>query len=118
MKDSNKEEYRKIGARIKAVRCSKGMNQKELALKANVSISHMSEIESGKQSLMLSTFSKIVEALEVPADELLWEKQSEVNRYYSVAYRELLSDCSPEELASILAIVKSAKTQFRTLKSK
>ena len=116
MKQTKLEEFKQIGARIKEVRQSKKMSQKELALKANLSVSHMSEIESGKQALMLSTFTKVVEALGVPADELLWD-ESETKQYYSNAFREILSDCSQNELDSILEILRSVKTQIRTIKS-
>lgn len=59
------EEYLKIiGKRIKARRAEIGMTQQELAAKAKISKSYLSQIENGKQSIRLGTVDKIITALE------------------------------------------------------
>lgn len=60
-----------IGSRIKEVRARLGMNQKELADKADVTPSFISQIESNQISPSLSSFLQIAEALNTDPTELL-----------------------------------------------
>ena len=65
------EEVMEIGKRIRELRLKKNMSQADLADKANISLSQVSDIETGKSSMRLTTFIGIVEALQVSADVLL-----------------------------------------------
>ena len=65
------EEVIEIGKRIRDIRTNKKMSQADLADKANISLSQVSDIETGKSSMRLTTFIGIVEALQVSADVLL-----------------------------------------------
>lgn len=117
MKELKDAETRRIGAKIKEIRREKGISQKELALSSNISMSHMSEIESGRQVMMLPTFAKIVDALNISADDLLLNTKSETRQFYEKEFSSVLSDCTPEELDSILRIVREIKTQIHAPKT-
>ena len=54
---SNMEEIRKIGQRISYYRRQRNMTQKELANKANISISYISKIESAGTDVTFSLLS-------------------------------------------------------------
>ena len=108
--------YKAIGARIRDVRMEKNMSQADLAEKAHISVPHMSEVENGKTKLRLSTFVYITEALQVSADVLLRPNIPEVNGIYQGEFNDLLADCSPAEIDSILKIVKELKTTMRIKK--
>lgn len=56
--------------KIKEIRIEKGLTQVELARKANISQSYLSELESNKKSPTLRQLCKIAEALNVRPDEL------------------------------------------------
>lgn len=99
-----------VGLRIKEIRKKRGMSQAELAAKADISLPHISEIELGKSSMRLSSFIRIVEALNVSSDYLLRANVQEVNNIYQTEFTEILADCTPTELDSILKIVKELKT--------
>ena len=105
--DANQQElYKKIGARIKEARLANHMSQAQLAEKANVSLPHISKIENGKTTILLTTFIRLIEALQVSSDVLLRSDIPEVKFLYQNEFAELTKGCSPSELDSILKIVK------------
>ena len=75
-------EYKKIGARIREVRIKNGMSQADLSVKAHISLPHISDIELGKTKMLLATFVRITEALQVSADVLLRPDIPQVNNIY------------------------------------
>ncbi len=117
MDDKQKEENKNIGMRIREIRVQKHMSQANLADKANISLSQVSDIENGKSAMHLATFIRIVEALQVSADVLLRSDIPEVNNIYRSEFAELLEDCSPSEIDSILKIVKEVKRAMHLTKS-
>jgi len=102
-------EYKRIGARIREIRLSKKMSQADLAVQAHISLPHISDIERGKSKMMLTTFIRITEALQVSADVLLRPDIPEVNSIYQNEFADILGDCSPSEIDAILRIVKELK---------
>ena len=114
--DQRAEEAIEIGKRIREFRVKKNMSQAALADKANVSLSQTSDIERGKTSMRLTTFIGIVEALQVSADVLLRTDIPEVNTLYKSEFAEVLADCTPSEIDSILKIVKEVKRSMHNPK--
>ena len=114
MGEKNMAEYQKIGSRIREIRISKGMSQADLATLANISLPHISEIEHGKTKMLLATFIRLAEALQVSADVLLRPDIPEVKNLYESEFSDLLSDSSPAEIDAILKVVKELKPAFRT----
>ena len=114
--DQRAEEAIEIGKRIREFRVKKNMSQAALADKANVSLSQISDIERGKTSMRLTTFIGIVEALQVSADVLLRADIPEVNTLYKSEFAEVLADCTPSEIDSILKIVKEVKRSMHNPK--
>lgn len=104
-----KEDIIAIGLRIKDARVAKGMTQAELAEAAHIATSNVSDIERGKSQMWLSTFCKIAEALQVSSDSLLRLNVPIVNSMYQREYNEILSDCSPAEIESIMKITREIK---------
>lgn len=103
-----------LGQRIRAIRTDRGMSQAELAERANVGLPHISDIERGKTHTKVLTFARIAEALQVSADELLRIDIPEVKVLYQNELSELLKDCSPAEMESLLQVVRQVKTAFQT----
>lgn len=108
MDDNTK--LKEIGQRIREIRLSQGMTQNDLAFAAHISTSNVSDIERGKSKIWLTTFVKIVEALQVSSDSILRSDVPEVNSMYQKEYAELLADCTPTELESIMKIVRQVKS--------
>jgi transcriptional regulator with XRE-family HTH domain len=59
----------RLGARIKALRKSRGFSQEQLAEKSEITPKYLSRLEVGQQSPSIETLGKLAEALNVE----LWE---------------------------------------------
>ena len=116
MDDASINEYKKIGQRIREIRQQKKMSQADLSEKAHISLSHVSEIENGKSTLLLTTFMRIVEALQTSADAILRVDIPEVKNLYQNELSEILKDCTPSEIDSLLKILNELKTQMHSVK--
>lgn len=64
-------ELKDIGKRIREKRLEKSWSQEDLAERVNLSAVYIGMIERGEKLPKLETFIKIVNVLEVSADELL-----------------------------------------------
>lgn len=62
-----------IGEKIRELRRSKGLKQEFLAEKLNVSINAISQYETGKRNVDLTTLKKLSEILDVPTDYFIDE---------------------------------------------
>ena len=110
------ELYKAIGARIREFRLAQHMSQSTLAEKANISLPHMSKIENGKCTILISTFIRITEVLQVSSDALLRSDIPEVKHLYNSELADLLNDCTPMEIDAILKIVKEVKRSLQLSK--
>ena len=63
-------DYQAIGQRIKIARIKKGMTQEVVSYIVDVTPAHMSNIETGKTKVSLSTLIAIANALSVSVDAL------------------------------------------------
>ena len=114
MKDDSMSSSVEIGARIRKVRLARKMSQAELSDKANISLPHISEIELGKADVRMQSFIKIIEALQVSSDEIIRANVPSVSQLLNQDYAEVLSDCTPEEVQTLITITKQMKTAMRT----
>ena len=105
-----------IGARIREARLMRSMSQAELAEKSNISLPHISEIELGKADIRLQSFIRIIEALQVSADEIIKASVPSVSHLLIQEYADMLADCTPEETQALITITKQLKATMRTHK--
>ena len=116
MDDGNSLKLKEIGNRIRAARVEQHMSQDALAFEADLSLSTMSDIELGKSNLRVVTLIKIIEALKVSADTILRPNVPNVNGIYQSEFSDLLSDCSPAEMETIIRLVSDVKKTFHSNK--
>lgn len=110
-------DYVSIGKRIKSFRIKRGWNQATLAEKSNIEPSNISHIERAATKLSLPTLVNISNALEVSLDEIVYDSLIK-NEHISVnTINELLSDCTSDEIRSIIEIIKTIKMIIRDNKS-
>ena len=54
-----------VGKRIQELRIKQGLSQEALALKADVSTSHVGKLERGERNATIESLAKVIEALDV-----------------------------------------------------
>jgi transcriptional regulator with XRE-family HTH domain len=72
--------YSAVGLQIREIRIEKGITQEALAKKVKLTRTSLTNIEKGRQKLLLHTLMDIASALDAPAAELLRAKpQSKIS---------------------------------------
>lgn len=102
-----------IAARLKHARIVKGMSQADLASKAGITLSLVSDIEHCKSKMRLETFLKVIQALDVSADSIVRMEEAPVLEDSLKEIKELLADCTVAEYQSIVDIVGRIKNAMR-----
>ena len=69
--------YKKIGQRIKEIRCQNHMTQAELAERAHISDNYISRVERGVKKVSLGVLIKIAKVLDTPLDALVFVDETE-----------------------------------------
>ena len=69
--------YKRIGKKIKEIRCQVHMTQAELAEGADVSDNYISRVERGVKKASLGSLIKIARALETPLDALVFVDETD-----------------------------------------
>lgn len=101
--------YYEIGQRIRSYRREKGLSQEQLAEKVNISVTHMSHIETGNTKLSLPVLVDIAGALQVGADDLLTDGVQAADAEYIL---KLTAGCTPEQMELICELIKAVKNKF------
>lgn len=106
-------DYKAIGQRIRTARIKKGMTQEVVSYIVDVTPAHMSNIETGKTKVSLSTLITIANALSVSVDALLCDNVLNVKVVFEIEAKELFKDCDEYEIRLLVDILKSAKEAIR-----
>ena len=108
-------DYYQIGQRIRKYRKALGLSQDALAERVGISTTHMSHIETGNTKLSLQVFADIAAALDVHADELLYDAPASGKAIGTQQIADVLSRCTPAQtqvLADILTAAKQAMDKY------
>ena len=108
-------DYYKIGQWVRKYRKAYGLCQEALAEKIGISVPHMSHIETGNTKLSLQVFADIAAALDVRADELLYDAPASGKAIGTQQIADILSRCTPAQtqvLADILTAAKQAMDKY------
>ena len=103
----------KIGARIVTIRKKRKLSQMELAEALNISVSYMSKIENGKCNFGVDILIRIIDVLQVSADDILRSATPAVTATYAREIDEMLSDCSAEEANRLIRLLQEFKDALR-----
>lgn len=103
-------DYYQIGQRIRKIRKAHQLSQDELASKVGISTTHMSHIETGNTKLSLPVLVDLANALQVRADDLLFDSSRDSVSATADELQQLLNSCDAQQAKAILDIAKSAKT--------
>ncbi|MBQ3355517.1 MAG: helix-turn-helix transcriptional regulator [Oscillospiraceae bacterium] len=100
-------DYYVIGQRIRARRKALGLSQEQLAERINISLTHMSHIETGNTKLSLPVLVALADALRTGTDALIYGQEAPGGTQAKLS--ALLRDCSEANAALLLKILQSVK---------
>ena len=101
--------YFEIGQKIRKYRKEKGLSQERLAEKVNISVTHMSHIETANTKLSLPVLVDIATVLQVQTDELLFDSKPQGS---AALLMQIIRDCTPDQLDMIVELAKTVKNKF------
>ncbi len=102
-------DYYEIGQRIRKYRKAHQLSQEELAEQIGISTTHMSHIETGNTKLSLPVLVSLAAALEVGADDLLFESVATTRNSVMDDLVNTLENCSTQQIKVLKDIVQAAK---------
>ena len=100
-------DYTAIGQRIRNTRKSRMLSQEQLAEKINISVTHMSHIETGNTKLSLPVLVDIASVLDVSIDALVHDKKSNNNMDLINESVNLISNCDSEKILVINDVINT-----------
>lgn len=106
-------DYYQIGQNIRRFRKKQGLTQEQLAEMINISVPHMSHIETGSTKLSLPVLAELSEALNISTDDLLSEKAfvKRDKKYDEVI--GILEGCSDNELKVLCEVLISTRNAMK-----
>lgn len=106
-------DYKAIGKRIKIARIKADITQEQLAEKAEISPSHMSNIETGTTRVSLTTMVVLANALGVTLDDFLCDSVLQAKVQFQQDIADLLADCDEYEIRIIKDVLETLKATLR-----
>ena len=102
-------DYRGTGQNIQSCRVKRGMTQEQLAERADLSVSHIRQIELGLKGVSLAALYRIAESLDTSAQALLASKETgEI-----VRLQALLTGCTAWERDVIADVIEAVLEGLR-----
>ena len=102
-------DYYAIGQRIRKVRKAQGLSQEQLAERVQISVTHMSHIETGNTKLSLSVLVDLATTLGVRTDTLLFDDPVGTKNIANDRIQSVLETCSPTQAQFLADLVAAAK---------
>lgn len=97
--------YEVIGKKIKDLRIEKGMNQKALADKLDVSIGYISQVESGDKCFNLQRLEELSDVLGKPVAYFIEGANSDDRKAMEEEIQFLLRRIKPEKFEMIIKML-------------
>lgn len=108
--------YKKIGEHIRRRRKSKDMSQEKLAEYTDLSVTHISHIETASTKVSLPSIIKIADALDCTANDFLYDNLKCAKILFEKEIEHELQDCSEYEIRVLFDLIKATKTSLRSRK--
>lgn len=111
------QQLQEIGARLKQARIAKNLTQGQLAEKAGISVSFLSNLENGRQAMNIQTLSTLLDILNVSADWLLNNGTDSANHAAALEIEKELASCTPKERDAVIRLIRLMKDFIRDVKT-
>lgn len=105
-----------LGSRIRTERKSRKLTLEKLAEKADIGLVYLGEIERGVKMPSLNTFIKLVNALDISADVLIYDETKSGKYYLSDELAKAMQELTPEQYSAVSQITMTAIEQIKKLK--
>ncbi len=102
-----------IGQNIRRLRKQQGISQEQLAEQVDISLTHMSHIETGNTKLSLPVLAALAKALGVSTDELLRERNKSLPDDLFDKLTSVFEGCSEIETKIMLDVLCSTKAALK-----
>lgn len=102
-------DYYAIGQRIRKVRKAQGLSQEQLAERVQISVTHMSHIETGNTKLSLQVLVDLAMTLGIRTDTLLFDDPSGIKNIANDEIQAILETCSPAQARFLADLMAAAK---------
>lgn len=100
---------KKLGARIKSLRIDKKLSQEQLGELSGTIAKHISNIENGSRVPSLDMLISISNALNVSADDIVYDSLTNPNSMVGNEIQEILLDCNHDEKEMLIRTLKFLK---------
>jgi transcriptional regulator with XRE-family HTH domain len=107
-------DYVAIGKRLKDLRRKKDVTQEQLAERADITPTYLSNIENAHSKASLPTFVKIANGLECGVDEFLCDNPLKCRPVFEERFAALPDDCDDYEVRMIVGTIVAMKNELRT----
>jgi len=105
--------YKAIGKRVKIARIKADMTQSTLADVLDISLSHISNIETGTTRVSLSALVCIANALSVTMDDLLYDSVIHARPQLERELQETVNECDDYELRVVKDVAHTVISTLR-----
>ena len=110
--------YEAIGRRIRTARKEEKLTQENLAEKMDISVAHVSGMETGNTGIGIQTLVKASNVLHVSVDWLLHDNLDEYTINFETEIRNILSGCSEDQKKALLVLLKNNRKALDELAEK
>ena len=105
--------YEDIGRRVRALRRARGLSQEQLAELTDLSVVHISHIETAHTKLSLPALVGVANALSVTADALLCDNLDRAAEPFRGEIADAVRDCTEAELRVMADVLRALKQSLR-----
>lgn len=105
-----------LGQRIRTQRKAQKLTLEKLAEMADIGLVYLGEIERGVKMPSLNTFIRLVNALDISADALIYDETFSGKDYLSKELAQAMNDLTPAECAAVSQIAITAAEQIKSLR--
>ena len=105
--------YKDIGKRVKEERIRQNINQERLAEMANLSLTHMSHVETGNTKVSLPALLSIANALKTPLDTFICDSLACAKELFESELLRHTQDCNENEIRIIADMIMALKDSLR-----
>lgn len=107
-------DYYAIGQRIRKFRRANGLSQEVLAERVDISVTHMSHIETGTTKLSLPVLVALAAALEASTDDLLYDQDPPAaHTVEKDRIMRTLDGFTPQQLRLVNDVLLAAKESLK-----